>query len=81
MALGSGAAFDPTITVEGAATALAVAALALVVRPLSVWLCTSGTDFSWREKAFLSWVAPRGVVAAAIAGALMSGLSNRGRTT
>jgi glycerol-3-phosphate dehydrogenase (NAD(P)+) len=28
LALGSGAAFDPTITVEGAATALAVAALA-----------------------------------------------------
>ncbi len=28
VALGSGAAFDPTITVEGAATALAVAALA-----------------------------------------------------
>jgi len=46
---------------------LTVGALVLLVRPLGVWLCTLGSEFGWREKAFLSWVAPRGVVAAAIA--------------
>lgn len=51
----------------GTAGLLTVATLAVVVRPLSVALCTFRSGFSGREKAFLSWVAPRGVVAAAIA--------------
>lgn len=44
-----------------------VAALALVVRPAGAWLCTIGSELTPRERAFLSWVAPRGVVAAAVA--------------
>ncbi|MAE95960.1 MAG: hypothetical protein CL910_14985 [Deltaproteobacteria bacterium] len=55
-----------------------VAALAFLVRPLNVWLCTTGSDFSWRERAFLSWVAPRGVVAAAIASLAAAFLEERG---
>lgn len=46
---------------------LTVAALALVVRPLGVWLSTAGSELTARDKLFLSWVGPRGVVAAAIA--------------
>lgn len=46
---------------------LVVAALALVGRPLLVALSTWGSDVSWRERAFLSAVAPRGVVAASLA--------------
>ena len=46
---------------------LTVGALALFVRPIGVALSTLGSDFSLRERAFLSWVGPRGVVAAAIA--------------
>ena len=46
---------------------LTVAALALIVRPVNIAICTFGSDLNWREKALLSWVAPRGVVAAAIA--------------
>ncbi len=46
---------------------LTVAAVALIVRPVNVWVCTAGTEFSSREKAFVSWIGPRGVVAAAIA--------------
>ncbi|MCW8193997.1 sodium:proton antiporter [Proteobacteria bacterium 005FR1] len=37
-----------------------------VARPLSVWLSTIGSPLSWREKALLSWIAPRGIVAAAV---------------
>jgi Trk K+ transport system NAD-binding subunit len=44
-----------------------VAALALVVRPADVFLCTLRTELSVRERVFLSWIGPRGVVAAAVA--------------
>jgi NhaP-type Na+/H+ or K+/H+ antiporter len=44
-----------------------VGALVLVVRPLNVALMTAGSDLSGKERAFIAWVAPRGIVAAAIA--------------
>ncbi|TEW53275.1 sodium:proton antiporter [Psychromonas sp. RZ22] len=37
-----------------------------IARPLSVWISGVGTHLSSQEKWFLSWVAPRGIVAAAI---------------
>lgn len=44
-----------------------VATLVLVVRPLSAWLSTAGTGLDWRERTFIAAIAPRGIVAAAIA--------------
>ncbi|MDO6641539.1 MULTISPECIES: sodium:proton antiporter [unclassified Shewanella] len=38
----------------------------LVARPLSIWISGIGTSLSRADKWFLSWVAPRGIVAAAI---------------
>lgn len=46
---------------------LTVAALMLVVRPLNVVAGTWGTDLNWRQKAFMGWIGPRGIVAAAVA--------------
>lgn len=46
---------------------LFLAALMLVIRPLSVWVSLSRTELNAREKVFLAWLAPRGVVAAAVA--------------
>jgi NhaP-type Na+/H+ or K+/H+ antiporter len=46
---------------------LTVASLMVVVRPLGVLASTRGTGLTGREKAFLSWLAPRGIVAAAVA--------------
>jgi NhaP-type Na+/H+ or K+/H+ antiporter len=43
-----------------------VAGIVFVGRPLTVALCTLGTDLSLRERLFLSWIAPRGIVAAAV---------------
>jgi CPA1 family monovalent cation:H+ antiporter len=43
-----------------------VAALILVVRPLSVFLATLGSEMSWQERTFLATLAPRGIVAAAV---------------
>ena len=41
--------------------------LILVIRPIAVFVSTLGTGLSWKEKTFLSWLAPRGIVAAAVA--------------
>ena len=38
-----------------------------LVRPLAVFVSSIGSGLGWKEKAFLSWLAPRGVVAAAVA--------------
>ena len=47
--------------------ALAVlAAIMFIARPLSVFLSSPGSGLSWRELAMLSWIAPRGIVAAAV---------------
>lgn len=47
--------------------ALAVLAVGLfVARPLSVLVSSIGTGVTWKEGALLAWIAPRGIVAAAI---------------
>lgn len=43
-----------------------LAILILVARPLSVFLSSIGSGLTVREKLFLSWMAPRGIVAAAV---------------
>ncbi len=44
-----------------------VVAVMLIVRPLSIFLCSIGLDLSLNEKVFLAWVGPRGIVAASMA--------------
>lgn len=41
-------------------------ALFLVVRPASVYISTIKSKLTFKEKSFLAWMAPRGIVAAAI---------------
>lgn len=48
----------------GVATVLV---LMLLVRPADVAISTLGSDLSLRERLFLAWLAPRGIVAAAVA--------------
>ena len=55
-----------------------VAILILVVRPLGVWLCTLGTELSARERLFVAWLAPRGIVAAAVASVTATALAAQG---
>ncbi|QDH15763.1 cation:proton antiporter [Oecophyllibacter saccharovorans] len=43
--------------------------LMFVVRPLGIFLTTIGTNMTWQERVFVGWIAPRGIVAAAVAGA------------
>lgn len=47
--------------------ALVVIALMLIIRPLNIFLSTLGSRLSITDKLFLSWIAPRGIVAASMA--------------
>ena len=38
----------------------------LVIRPLNAWICTIGSGLSNSERAFIGWLSPRGIVAAAV---------------
>lgn len=43
-----------------------VAIVAFVVRPLTILSSVPSSQATWRERLFLSWMAPRGIVAAAV---------------
>ena len=47
-----------------------IAAILFVVRPATVMLSTLGAGMDMRDRLFLSWIAPRGIVAAATAGVM-----------
>ncbi len=51
----------------------------MVVRPIAVGLSTLGTKLSWPERIFLAWMAPRGIVAAAVASVFAIRLSSLDR--
>jgi NhaP-type Na+/H+ or K+/H+ antiporter len=55
-----------------------VAVLVFVGRPLAVGLCTFGSSLKGRERAFIAWMAPRGIVAAATSSTFALGLSQAG---
>lgn len=55
-----------------------VLVLMFVVRPINILLCTWNSDLNWRQKLFLSWVAPRGIVSASVASLFAISLIQRG---
>ncbi len=55
-----------------------VTVIMFLIRPLSVAISTVGTDLDMRERAFLAWLAPRGVVAAAVAALFAQSLGEVG---
>ena len=48
-------------------TAILFAVIVFVIRPIGVFLSTRGSSLKLNEKVFISWVGPRGIVAAGIA--------------
>ncbi|MBC3758505.1 sodium:proton antiporter [Hyunsoonleella sp. SJ7] len=59
-------------------TALLFALVVFLVRPIAVFASTFGSKLRIREKVFISWVGPRGIVAAGIASLFGSKLLSRG---
>jgi NhaP-type Na+/H+ or K+/H+ antiporter len=55
-----------------------VAVMALVIRPAAVALATWGSSLTLRERGFLAWMAPRGIVAGASASAFALQLTQKG---
>lgn len=55
------------ITQLGWRGAIFLGGLIVVVRPVAIWLSTIGSELDWRERTFLAFLAPRGIVAAAVA--------------
>lgn len=50
----------------GPATLALLAVIQFIARPLNIGLSTLGSALGWRERALLAWIAPRGIVAAAV---------------
>jgi len=50
----------------GSGIVLVLLAVMFIARPLSVVISAIGTKLNWREIALISWIAPRGIVAAAV---------------
>ena len=62
----------------GAPGLAVVAGLVLLVRPLGVLAATAGLGLDGRERAFLAWLAPRGLVAAVVVSMVASTLDAGG---
>jgi len=56
-----------------------VLAMMFVVRPVAVVVSTIWSGLNWRETLLVSWIAPRGVVAVAVAGLFATELQEIGR--
>lgn len=52
--------------------------LIVLVRPLAIALSTMGSNLTWPEKGFLMWMAPRGIVAAAVSAIFAEELAANG---
>ncbi|NUP90523.1 MAG: cation:proton antiporter [Candidatus Sumerlaeia bacterium] len=55
-----------------------VVAVMFIVRPVSIVLSSLGSDLTLRERALLSWIAPRGIVAASMGSLFALVLEERG---
>ena len=46
---------------------ICVLMMMVIVRPISIWIATMGRELDLKEKVFLAWLAPRGIVTTAVA--------------
>ena len=59
-------------------SAIFLAVLLFIVRPAATYVCTINSSLNTKERIFLSWLCPRGIVAAAVASVFALGLSDKG---
>ena len=53
-------------------------AMVFLIRPAAIWLATARSDLTWQERTLAGWIAPRGIVAAAVAGVASAKLGASG---
>lgn len=57
---------------------LLIAAVLFIARPLTIFVCSMGSNLNIKEKLFLSWIAPRGIVAASMSSLFALKLADQG---
>ncbi|WP_434154047.1 cation:proton antiporter [Pseudomonas sp. JZ134] len=62
----------------GPAVLVLLLVILFVARPLNVLVSTWGSTLSWRERVLLGWIAPRGIVAAAVSAIFAIRLTSEG---
>ncbi|MEB3343592.1 cation:proton antiporter [Okeania sp.] len=67
-----------SVVALGWGSVLTVLTLMFLVRPLNILLCTWNSQLSWRQKMFVSWVAPRGIVSASVSSLFAILLTQKG---
>ncbi len=67
-----------SILILGWGGVLTVLAIMLIVRPLNILVSTWNSGLNWRQKLFLAWCAPRGIVAASVASLFATILTEKG---
>ncbi|MGK7888269.1 MAG: cation:proton antiporter [Leptolyngbyaceae cyanobacterium] len=67
-----------SIIALGQGAVITVALLMFIVRPINIWICTWNSTLNWRQKLFLAWVAPKGIVSASVASLFAILLTERG---
>lgn len=69
---------DDLLLVANHKTAILLALIIFVIRPIGVFLSTARSELKTNEKMFISWVGPRGIVAAGIASLFGTKLVEKG---
>lgn len=67
-----------SVVALGWGSVVTVGFLMFVVRPINVWICTINSGLNWRQKLFVSWVAPKGIVSASVASLFSILLTQKG---
>ncbi|RDK88461.1 cation:proton antiporter [Marinirhabdus gelatinilytica] len=65
--LAANISIDDLMLIYNWKTAVLFAVVIFIIRPIGVFLSTLGSNLKTNEKVFISWVGPRGIVAAGIA--------------
>lgn len=67
-----------SILVLGWGGVVTVLVIMAIVRPLNILVSTWNSGLNWRQKLFLAWCAPRGIVAASVASLFATILTEKG---
>lgn len=67
-----------TIRELGWEAAAFVFAILFLVRPIAIFTATIGAGLTWQERVLTAWIAPRGIVAVAVAGLFGTALAEHG---
>ncbi|MEO0435473.1 MAG: sodium:proton antiporter [Pseudomonadota bacterium] len=75
-----GARVHPAEILDTGWQGVSILLIVLAARPIVVWLSTNGSGYRWQQRSLISWVAPRGIVAAAVSSLFALRLEESGQS-